>query len=745
MKPAEIHSTYKQVLAYLSQEQLKNAFEKSGELCTELQSAFFTERLNNMEQSYRYMLQYFMEGTYDPEQKSMYNKLISGLFVLNCEMRDELLTRNSSNYEFSQKRYYPYVADALSAKELQNALIRKDQLIELEDIDGDFTKKEHEIELLFEKSVHFIFNYFWLKSKYDSSEMLNLFQFMMDDSYTDSVAKSLVVSALTLNLWRTFDESKILLLLDACNSGEVHTRQRALIGLCFVLTKYNRFLPYFPAIRNRLVLLADDSVTTEQLQNIIIQIIATTETEQVSKKLQEEIFPELMKLRPLMDESFDPENLMNTDEWGEINPEWEEMIEKSGASDKIKEFADMQMEGADVYMSTFALLKSFSFFSEFSNWFIPFDTENLAVKKLFESGEKTLITAFLSSNVMCNSDRYSFCLSVLQMPDLQRNLMKQSFSEAAEQMEEISKDEALHSPNVLAKNISKHYIQDLFRFFKLNPHRSDFADMFTTSLILHKTYLFDLLSIDEKIKTNIAEYYFSKKLYPQALELFQEIEKEGDSSAALYQKMGYAYQQTSQLFKALDAYKKADLVVPDDFWTNRKMALCYRLTGNTEKALETYRHTNFIKPDQLSIQLQIVNCLIELKRTDEALNDLMKLNESNPDNQKIIRAIMNCSFMARNLSKAGYFAILLMETSNLTAADFGTAGHIEWCQKKNLNAAKLYKQCLQLLNNNWEQFVAIFKQDKEALIANGVAEQDISLMLDGLKYNIAATENPVSV
>ena len=71
--------------------------------------------------------------------------------------------------------------------------------------------------------------------------------------------------------------------------------------------------------------MADDSGTTESLQNIIIQIIATTETDQISKKLQEEIFPELMKLRPMIDKGLSDESLLNTDEWGEINPDWQEM------------------------------------------------------------------------------------------------------------------------------------------------------------------------------------------------------------------------------------------------------------------------------------------------------------------------------------------------------------------------------------------------------------------------------------
>ena len=387
MTPTEIHSAYKLSLAYLSQGNLKNAFDKTTELSNELQSPLHRDNLENMQQSYRFMLQYFLKGINDPERNSVYNKLIARLFILISELRDELLTRDSSNFEFSQKRYFPFTTQP-AFSDLKKGLMRMHDLAELGEVETIDIQRENQIQLRFETAIHYLFNYFWLKSSYDSAEIMELYRLVMDDANNDSVAKSMLVSALTLNLWRHFDENKIMMLLDACNSADVYARQRALTGICFVLAKYNRFLPYFPAIRNRLVLLADDTVITEQLQNIIIQIIATTETEQVSKKLQEEIFPELMKLRPLMDEGLNPENLMNLDEWGEINPQWEEMIEKSGASDKIQEFAEMQMEGADVYMSTFSMLKSFSFFSDFSNWFMPFDTENMAVRPLFATEQK---------------------------------------------------------------------------------------------------------------------------------------------------------------------------------------------------------------------------------------------------------------------------------------------------------------------------------------------------------------------
>lgn len=734
MTPNQIHNTYKQIVTYLSRGRLKNAFEQTNTLNNELQSAPHRESLHNIQTSYKYMLQYFIDGVNDPERKSIYNKLIAQLFIIASQIREELLTRDSNNFEFLQKRYFPFTPQ-LTVEKVLLSLNRSDKKEVLIEANVDDEKQFEQIEVNFENAVRFLFNYFWLKPTYDASRFLSIFNFIINDDYKDSIAKGMVVSALTLNIWRTFDESKVQMLLDACKSNDVFTRQRALVGLCFVLAKYNRFIPYFPTIRNRLILMTDNESTAESLQNIIIQIIATTETEQISKKLQEEIFPELMKLRPMMEKGLTDENLLSTDEWGEINPEWQEMIEKSGASDKIQEFAEMEMSGADVYMSTFSMLKSFPFFSEFSNWFLPFDPNHSAVNKLFQSNEKSLITAFLNSNIMCNSDRYSFCMSVLQMPDMQRNLMKKSFSQAAEQMEEIKKEETLYSPQVHAKAVAKHYIQDLFRFFKLNPNRNDFTDMFSMSLILHKTYLFDLLSVDDELKLNIAEYYFIKKLYPQALELFEEIEQEDKPSAVLYQKIGYAYQQTSQLFKALKAYKKADLIQPDDFWTIRKTAMCYKLTGDAENALKAYRHAHHIKPENLSVRLQIVNCLMELKQHDEALSSITEIQNDYPNNQRVLRAMILTSFKAKNLAQAHYFTSILLENNELFAYDFMIAGHIEWCMNKNQEAKKNYNKALFMLENDWDTFVKLFKQNKELLVENEVDEQDIPLILDALDYN----------
>ena len=731
MNAVQIHETYKSILYLLVSGQVKNAFEKTKVLVNELQIGEYSDRLVDLEQNYRFLLHYYITGIDDPERKSVYNKLIAKIFVLICELREELIVRNSSNYEYTQKRYYPHVKKFRSTVELfeainyyhsQSALLKnKDELhvVELKRLRSNY-----------ELVIPEFFGLFWLSTVIGSQEKI-LFNQILNKDYPGWIEKSVLVSALTLNLWRMFDESKLMLLFDACLVEEQQVKQRALVGVCFVLAKYNRFLPFFPSIRNRLVLLSDDHHIVDNFQNIIIQLIATSETEKITKKMQEEILPEVMKISPMLKDKLDTDSLLNSEEWGEENPEWQEILEQSGVSDKLKELSELQLEGADVYMSTFSLLKSFPFFSEFTNWFLPFDSQNSAVNELFKTDDNTLITAFVNNNVMCNSDKYSFCLSILQMPESQRGMLKQSFKMEAEQLDEMSKDEAILTPNAVSKNISRLYIQDLFRFFKLNPHHNDFADMFAFTLLMHRSYLFEILSPDTNFKMSIAEYYFSKNQYNQALELFEKIRLEVTPTAALYQKIGYLYQLTSQLSKALDAYLKSDLIQTDDVWTVRKIALCYRLMGDFAKALEYYQHADYLKPDQLSVLMQIAHCNIELGKFKDALNIYFKLDALGDDNIKVWRAISWCSFISGNIKQADYYVNKILENEP-TAHDYLNAGHVAWCQHKLTDGIEFYRKSLELQQNNWDLFLEAFNSDKAFLIANGIDADEIPLFIDEL-------------
>jgi tetratricopeptide (TPR) repeat protein len=731
MNAGQIHATFKTISHFLVLGQVKNAFDKIRVLVDELQIGEYGDRLEDLEQNYRFLLHYYITGVDDPQRKTVYNKLIAKIFVLNSELREELILRNSSNYEYTQKRYYPHTKrhhttidlfNALKYYHSQTALIKNGEDVQLAEL--------KRLRSNYESLIPELFGLFWLSTVVGSQEKI-LFNEALHADYPGWIEKSVLISALTLNLWRMFDENKLMLLFDACLVDDQKVKQRALVGLCFVMAKYNRFLPFFPSIRNRLVLLADDHHVVENFQNIIIQIIATAETEKITKKMQEEILPEVMKISPMLKDKMDADTLLNSDEWGEENPEWQELLEQSGVSDKLKELSELQLEGADVYMSTFSLLKNFPFFSEFTNWFMPFDSQNSAINELFKSDDKTLLSAFVSNNIMCNSDKYSFCLSILQMPESQRGMLKQSFKMEAEQLDEMAKDEAILTPNVASKNISRLYIQDLFRFFKLNPQHGDFSDMFSFSLLMHRSYLFEILSANRDFELNIAEYYFSKNHYTQALELFEKILYEITPTAAIYQKIGYSYQMTSQFPKALDAYLKSDLIQTNDIWTVRKIALCYRIMGEFEKALEFYQQADYLKPNQLSVLMQIGHCYVESGKYKEALGVYFKLDATSDENVKVWRAISWCSFISGNIPQSEYYVKKLLENEP-NAHDYLNAGHISWCQHKLEAAIEFYQKSLNLQQNSWELFLEAFNEDKSFLIANGIDAAEIPLLLDSI-------------
>ena len=732
MNATQIHTTYKTALRFLSLGQLKNAFETTKILIEELQIGEFGDRLEDLQQNYGYLLNYFIDGIDDPQRKSVYNKLIAKCFILNSELREELLLRNSSSFEFAQKRYYPHTKRHTSPTELFKALqYYHTQTALFANLEENHDTEKRRLRANYESLLPEFFGLFWLATSYQTEEK-TLFSKVLDVNYSGWLEKSLLVSAITLNLWRTFDETKLMLLFDACQSTNQIVKQRALVGLCFVLLKYNRFLPFFPSVRNRLVLLSDDSHTVENFHNIIIQLIATAETEKITKKMQEEILPEVMKISPLLKDKMDTDSILSSEEWAEENPAWLDILEKSGVNDKLQELTELQMEGADVYMSTFSMLKSFPFFSVFSHWFLPFDGQFSSVNELFKLDDKNLLTAFVKNNLMCNSDKYSFCLSILQMPESQRGMLKQSFKMEAEQLDEISKDEAILTPDLASKNLSKQYIQDLFRFFKLYPQRADFSDMFAYTLLTHRSFLFDILSANSDFKTSIAECYFLKNHYTHALELFEDIQNQRTPTAALYQKIGYSYQQNSQLSKALEAYLKADIIQPDDIWTIRKLALCYRLSGNFEKALEYYQHADYLKPNQSTILLQIGHCYLELRKFKEALNIYFKLDAEDSENPKVWRAITWCAYVSGNILQAEYYVKKLIENKP-TAHDYLNAGHIAWCQKNLKSSLNYYLKCLNLKQDNWELFLESFNEDKIYLIANGIDADEIPFMLDALK------------
>jgi len=736
MTQQDIIKTHKIISMLLNNKQLKDSFNALDLFLHSLQNWSFSEKKIELENNYKLMLQYAVDGVQDPERHLIYNKLITSIYTLSDEVKEALLFRDSVSYEYSQMRYYAAAHPPrlqLVFSELADVQVNM-SLSEAVD-NEDSAAKYKEFRKRYETIQAALFNKIWLTAYFTDDE-LNLLKEAMTNEKVTEIDKCLLVSALTLNIMRNFDEKKILLLFDFYGQENEQIKQRSLVGIMLSMYLYNSRLHFYPSLRNRLVLLADDDDFRKNIQFIIIQFIRSKETESITRKMREEIFPEIMKISPHLKQKVDFEDVNNIDDFEEKNPEWNEMIEKSGVADKLKEISELQVEGADVLMSTFASLKHFPFFSVISNWFLPFDTENTTVQNVVQAKEKTFLGLLLKSWYMCNSDKYSFCLSLSHVSENQRKIMTSTFRLESEQMEEIAQDENLLSGTAKKEKISNQYLQDLYRFYKLYNYRIHFTDIFSLPLDFQNTWFYKIIGFEDNNLREIAEYHFSKGYYKEALDIYLHLIENERDNAELYQKAGYCRQFLGDIEQALENYLFADTIINDNKWTIKRIALCYRALKRYEKALEYYRRASSLEPKNIALQLNIGHCFLEMKNYKDALNIYFKIEVISPENEiKAWRAIAWCSFLSGKFEQAQRYCTKLLG-KRPSHSDLLNAAHVEWSLGNRHEALEFYKQSIKMNNDNLPEFLAGFEKDIPALLNAGIKEDEIPIMTDRLKYMI---------
>ena len=451
--------------------------------------------------------------------------------------------------------------------------------------------------------------------------------------------------------------------------------------------------------------------------------------------MTDEILPEMMKMNSIIRDKLSADDAGESS-WEDKNPEWQEIFEEAGLTDKLQELTDMQMEGADVFMSTFAHLKSFPFFYNLSHWFLQFDMNYVLTSADFQDSKAPdFLRLIMQSAYLCNSDKYSFCFSVMQMPDNYRKMALQQLKTEGAEMQKLEKEEELISGSKKAENTAKQYIQDLYRFFKLHPRRKDFTDVFLLPLNFHQTFSLSAVVSDSESLRIIAEFYFKKNFFKDAETIFTNLSKEANTDNELFEKIGYCRQMSDDFSGALEAYLQADIIKPDKIWTMRRIAGCCRRLKQPEKALEYYQRIEELQPEKLNVQLQLGHCLFELKRYEEALKYYFKVDYLDEKHQKALRPIAWCSFLSGKTEQAQkYFTTILL--NDPTAQDFMNAGHTEWVSGNRKQAIQLYIQSVQKNGGSIQSFTEDFEKDRADLLSVGIDENEINLMTDQLKYEI---------
>lgn len=409
------------------------------------------------------------------------------------------------------------------------------------------------------------------------------------------------------------------------------------------------------------------------------------------------------------------------EENNDMNPDWEDAFEKSGLGDKLREMNELQLEGADVYMSTFAALKNYPFFREVHNWFYPFSKQQSNVlKAMKQAGNQggSLLDLILQSGFFSNSDKYSLFFTIHQLPQSQQDMMLSQLNEQqVAELAEKSNVETMKKFNERPGTVSNQYLHDLYRFFKLSVRKSEFRDIFKEKLDLHHVPALDNILHWEDVLFPIADFYLSKERWDEAIEIYEELETIGGfegESAEYYQKFGYALQKRKKYAEAIQAYLKADTLKPDNIWNNRHLAICYRLNRNYQVAITYYKKVEEAAPEDTNVTFHIGSCLAELGQYEEALNYFFKLDFIENNCIKAWRGIGWCSFISQKHEQAMKYYEKIIEQKPL-AIDYMNAGHVAWVMGDIQKASVFYGKAI-TASGNRERFLEMFHKDEEALL-----------------------------
>mgnify|MGYP000925109468 CR=1 FL=1 len=370
-----------------------------------------------------------------------------------------------------------------------------------------------------------------------------------------------------------------------------------------------------------------------------------------------------------------------------------------------------------------------------SNWFLPFTTHHSSVEPFFSnrSEKDTFPEVFLGSSIMCNSDKYSFCLSLMTMPkEFWKKITSQLGAETSE-LENIESEEQILKAFKKEEGLIKQYIQDLYRFFKTFSRRDEFRDIFELPLDYHRLPAFQPIIRQANYLEKIAFYYFGKNNFNEALSAYMLLAETGNNKSEIWQKIGYCRQMLVDIRGALEAYLHADLIEGNNTWIINRIAYCHRVLKEPAIALEYYRRLEQLHPNDLTIQLNIGHCHLELKEYDKALNYYFKVEMHNDNSPRVWRSIAWCAFLSRKFEVAdNYYSKIVNAKPN--AHDYLNAGHVALCLKQTKRAVEFYKFSLDK-TDNYSIFLSMFTDDRKELEDAGVDSTILPIILDKIRYD----------
>lgn len=666
--------------------------------------------VERLRQCYGYMSSYALRSLPDPGLPEAYTTLTDDLRSVADTMHRIELTAEAPTLYFNTLRY-EQTQLGVSIRSLLDEYRRLHEKLSLVVLAENVDHARRDLTQRLEGLEKRIFNRVWVTFPLSTDDVATLSETFASKSAPDYF-KQLLIGAVGLGLTEYYDEKRLLLLMDCVESASTEAAIAALTGLLTGMW-IHRSRHMSRRVSQRLDALAETPGWERRVRMVTMQFVRARDTERITRKFNDELLPEMMKLRPDIEKisnaaPFNPEQL-------EENPEWADMLDKSGVTDRLKELQELQEDGGDVMMATFGKLKTFPFFNDISNWFLPFHPDHSLLVASDSPELMPLAEMMGAAPMFCDNDKFSILLSLSNIPASQREMMASQMRMQSEQMEQMRMASLNHRERA-EEEAAANCVHNLYRFHKLFRRKGEFSDPFASDMNLPALPALAKVFDDPDTLMLIGEFYFKRGYYADAYQIFSTLSERIGPSAELFQKMGYCRQATGYIPAAIKLYEQAELLNASSPWTMRRLAACYRTINNWPKAADYYMRLADDNADDANFPLNAGIALVHLHRYDEALAYLYKAEFLGNSSKKTIHAIAWCSMHCGDYPRARKYTEMLL-ASKPSANDLLNAGHLELLTGHFEKAVGLYADSIAARNFDTSGFMIDFESDSAEIEA----------------------------
>ena len=730
----ERNEALKRVLKVLTERNVPLALTEMQNFAATYQQPQILAELESLLLDYQVMKHYWQQGFKDPSLDENYQRLLQRTYQLYA---DTSRWRRIGSSPFLS---HIYTNLSLLSREWSVASFRQEMetfvsniaLVELEPANKQQARRQ-ELYSKHQANMDALFNYI-LTSRQWSVSTASGFEEILLLPTVNSSDQQLLVSAVTLSLMNTFDFEKFRVLVSVYRqSSDEAVRQRALVG--WVLGRNYTISAIFPEERVLVKNLLAEEQVQHDLTELQIQLVYTVNAMNDHQKIQSEIMPDLMRGSSFRITRDGIEEVEDDTTEDILHPEaMEERMERMEKS--MQKMVEMQKQGSDIYYGGFAHMKRFPFFQKTSNWFTPFFADHPDMTETFTAMKsRTFLDKMLATGPFCDSDKYSFSLAFSQVMER----FPQNIRQMLEQGELSLADYAIEDKHS-AQYIRRMYLQDLFRFFRLFPHSSQFEHPFQqqeqlSHLLFFKSPLFKGTALEPYFE-QVASFLIRQRRYEDCYGLL-DMHSQNFHSYNYFMMLGTCLQhlehqkKDATFYLMLEKnYEQALELQPDSEKAMRELArICFK-QKQYSKALALYDKLVAAKPSKMIYVLNRAVCQTNLQRYDDAQKDLFRLNYEQPDDLAVQRVLAWTLTCAGKYEQALHMYQQLTALAEAEADDFLNQGYCLWFSgggmQETVDSFRRY------LQETGETAYSVISSEQALLEAKGIRESEMFMMLDAI-------------